>query len=137
MIASILDYLKSDNELIGLLNHKKEHPKITAFEPHDKNSYPYLYIKLTPFNLGVVTDQYTLEVRIVTDDKLLIEYLTKKITDLLHFRNKAGIELNNQVIYHSSYSGSGFYFDEEKKVFEQVLFFATTFKYKKGLSKIE
>lgn len=128
MITSVLDYLKSDDELVELLNHNKSHPKITAYNAHDKNAYPYVVIEsLTPFNMNILKGQYSCKLRIVTENELLVEKLSTKVTNLLHFGNKPGLQINNKTLFHSKHAGSGFLFDEEKNVFEQVLFFAMDF----------
>lgn len=130
MIATVLDYLKSDTELVTMLNHRQEHSKITAYEAFDKYTYPYAIVTLTPSKMGIMTEQSNCEIRIATDDKLLFEDLTRKVKSLLHFGNKPGFQLNNETILHSKHTGGGFLFDEEKHVFEQVLLFNMTFKRK-------
>ncbi|WP_337019948.1 hypothetical protein [Oceanobacillus massiliensis] len=127
-VATVLDYLKMDSELVEMLKHKKEHPKITSYKAFNKDTYPYIIVTLNPFNLSILTGQYRCEVRIVTDDELLVEDLTSKVNSLLHFGNKPGFKLNNQTLLHSSFAGNGFLFDEEKHLFEQVLIYTMTFK---------
>ena len=126
-MASVLDYLKDDAELTTLLNHTKPHPKITAYKAHDKNAYPYVTVKLTPFITGTVTGQYDCEVRVVTDDVLLIEKLTDLVINRLHFGNKPAVQQGNNLIYTSSHNGGTLNIDEEKGIYEQVLFFNIKF----------
>lgn len=128
MLASVLDYLKADDELLTMLDHIKEHPKITAYTAIDKNAYPYITIKLAPFDLDILTGQYRCEIKIITNEEIVLEKLTRKVTDILHFGNRAGSQINNETLFHSSLAGNGFLFDEEKNVFEQTLFFSMTFK---------
>ncbi|UOQ47738.1 hypothetical protein MUN88_17040 [Gracilibacillus caseinilyticus] len=142
MISTILDYLRSDDELVSLLGHTKNKPKITAYEPHDKNDYPYIVVTMNPSNFGIVIDEYRCEIRIVTDDQLLVEPLERRVNQLMNFRNRNAIQLNNETLFHSSFTGSGylFNFDDEgqvnvgdektTKVFEQVLNYTTKFKNK-------
>lgn len=130
-IASVLDYLKSDEKLTTLLNHKRTHPKITAYKAHDKNSYPYIIVKLEPFLTGVVTSQFNCEVRVVTDNELKVENLTQAVIDRLHFANRPTIRQGNNLIYDSSHAGGTLAFDEEKGIFEQVLIFNIKFNNRK------
>lgn len=126
-IASVLDYLKADNKLVSLLNHKQTHPKITAYTAHDKNFYPYVVVKLEPFTTNVVLGQFRCEVRIVTDDVLSIEKLTDTVINRLHFGNRPSVQQGNNLIYTSSHSGGTLHIDEEKGIYEQVLFFNIKF----------
>lgn len=128
MLASVLDYLKRDDELVAMLDHRREYPKITPYTAHDKNAYPYITVKLTPFDLDILTGQYRCELKIVTNDDLMVEKLTRRVTDILHFGTRPGLKINNETLFHSSHAGSGFLFDEEKEVFEQTLFFSMIFK---------
>jgi hypothetical protein len=127
MLLTVLDYLKSDDELTDILNHTLQHPKITAYKAVDKTAYPYIVVTLTPFDIGTVTGQYRAEVRIVTDNHLLVEPLTTKVIDLLHFGNKPAIQIHDKTLFHSTFAGNGFLFDEKENVFEQPLFFSMTF----------
>ncbi|WP_407268966.1 hypothetical protein [Radiobacillus sp. PE A8.2] len=129
MITAVLNYLRSDNELVGMLGHTQGKPRITAYKPEvDLDDYPYIVVTLTPYQMGLATDQYRCEVRIVTDDALKVEKLTKYVTRLLHFRTNPVNNFNNETIYHSRHSGSGFLFDPEEEIFEQALFFIMKFK---------
>lgn len=130
ILPTVLQYLLSDDELKNMLGHSSQHAKITAYKPFDKNAYPYVVVNLTPFDMGKVTNQYRAEVRIVTNKDEEVEKLTTKIDQLLHFGNKLGFKKNNETLFHSTFGGSGFLFDEEKSVFEQVLFYNLTFKRK-------
>ncbi|WP_117161436.1 hypothetical protein [Paraliobacillus sp. X-1268] len=130
MIVTVLNYLKADEELVEMLNHNPEHHKITAYSSFDKNAYSYIVVKLVPVNLDTMIGQYECEVRIVTDDDLLVEPLTTKVNNLLHFGNKAGFQLKNETLFYSTFTGSSFLFDQEKHVFEQVLIFNMKFKRK-------
>lgn len=127
-MASVLDYLKDDNKLTTILNHKKQLPKITAYVPHDKNAYPYVVVKLEPFDTSVLIGQYRCEVRVVTDDVLQVGNLTEAVIDRLHFGNKPSVEQGNSFIYTSTHSGGTLVHDEEKDVFQQVLIFNIKFK---------
>lgn len=129
MIASVLDYLKSDDELVDMLNHTKPHPKITAYKAHDKNAYPYVVVEsITPLTLDILTGQYDCSLRVVTDDNLKVEKLTRKVTDLLQFGTQPPRKINNEMLFHSKLAGNGFLFDKETNVFEQVLNFSMQFK---------
>lgn len=128
MLASVLDYLKADDELVTMLNHTRERPKITAYKPHDRNAYPYIVVTLTPFDLNILTGQYRCELEVVTDDDLLVDVLTRKVTDILHFGTKPAVKVNHETLFHSRFAGNGFLFDQETNVFEQTLFFSMTFK---------
>jgi hypothetical protein len=122
MIKAILDYLKSDVDLVSLLNHTDKFPKITPFEPKDKNNYPYVVVTISPLLMGDV-DQYKCEVRVVTNDQYAVESINKRILKLLHLKNTSGFKTNETIIYHSKHSGSGFLYDSESKVIEQILNF--------------
>lgn len=125
MIQAIYKHLSSDSELISLLGMTD-----TVFKIHyissqfDKNDYPYIIYQVSPYLAGGLIDQYKLELRICVKDELLLESITKKVMDLLHFRPYSkSFMVNNRIIYHSKHSGTGLIYDSELKVFEQVLNF--------------
>lgn len=126
-IASVLDYLKDDSELVTMLDHKRTHPKITAYKSHDKNAYPYVVVKMEPFTVDMVLGQHRCEVRLVTNDTLAVEGLTDQLINRLHFGNQPSVEAGNNLIYNSTHAGGSLVFDEDRNVFEQVLFFNIIF----------
>lgn len=130
MIKTILDYLKSDTILTTLLLHDAKYPKITAYFPFNKENYPYIVVNNTPDQNELAVDRFRCEVRIVTDNELTLETIIERVMYLMHFRNRKSIQINNDTIYHSKHTGSGFLFDEENHVFEQVLFFTLKTKVK-------
>lgn len=127
-IASVLDYLKADTELLTMLGHTKQHPKVTAYKAHDKNAYPYIVVKLEPFSIDTLIGQYRCEVRVVTDDQLMIERLSDRVIDRLHFGNRPPVSQGNNLIYTSSHSGGSLLFDNDRGVFEQPMFFNIKFR---------
>lgn len=130
-IASILNYLKSDNELTAMLNHKQTHPKITAYQAHDKNAYPYIIVKLEPFLTDTLIGQYRCEIRVVTDDKLMIEPITEKVINIMHFGNRPSVEQGDFLILTSEHNGGTLVYDENRGVFEQLIIFNIKFKRKR------
>lgn len=126
-VASVLDYLKDDATLTRLINHKRTHPKVTAYVAHDKNAYPYIMVKLEPFLEGTATSQYRCEVRVATDNVLALEPIVTAVIDRLHFANRPAIKQGNNLIYTSEHSGGTLIVDEENGVFEQLLVFNIKF----------
>lgn len=125
MIKAIYQYLSSDSELKSLLGMTDNVFKIHYISSKfDKNDYPYIVYQISTYLAGDATDQYKLELRICTKDELLLESITKRVMDLLHFRpNSKGFIANGKTIYHSKHSGTGTIYDSDLNVFEQVLNF--------------
>lgn len=130
-IASILDYLKADSELTTMINHKQTHPKITAYTAHDKNAYPFIVVKLEPFITDTLIGQYRCEIRVVTDDVLMIEPITEKVINRLHLLNRPSVKQGDNLILTSTQSGGTLVVDEEKGIYEQLIIFNLKFKRRK------
>lgn len=126
-IVSVLDYLKADDKLTTLLNHTQMKPKISPYTAFDKNDYPYIVVKLEPFDAGVLIGQHRCEIRLVTDDKYKVEELTDLIIKRLHFGNRPSVEQTNNLIYTSSHSGGTLLIHEDEGIFEQILIFNIKF----------
>ncbi|MEC1725852.1 hypothetical protein P9E34_14130 [Schinkia azotoformans] len=125
MIQAIYKHLSSDTELKSLLGMTDNVFKIHYISSqYDKSNYPFIVYQVSPYLAGGLTDQYKLEIRICVKDELLLESITKKVMDLLHFRpySKSFI-VGDKTIYHSKHSGTGLIYDSDLKVFEQVLNF--------------
>jgi len=105
-------------------------PKITPYTAYDKNAYPYVVVKLEPFDTDTLIGQHRCEVRVVTNDDLQIEKLTDLIINRLHFGNRPTIRQGNNLIYTSIHSGGTLLIHEDEGIYEQILIFNIKFNRK-------
>ncbi|WML44088.1 hypothetical protein [Neobacillus sp. PS3-40] len=123
MIKSILNYLLSDTELLNLIAYTDQNKRINPYEPFDKEDYPYIVYEVSPFLASEGTTQYRCDIRVTTQNVLLLESISNRLLFLFH-KKKTGVKINDTTIYSSKHAGgSGIVFYPDFKIFEQTLTF--------------
>lgn len=123
MMDAICWYLKSDDELKGLLGITNENPKIYPFEHADDKDVPYIVYSYSPFLSGEVTTQYRVELRVVSNTLSVAQSIEKAIMRLMHFRRKNGFIHNGWTIFNSSHIGGGMLKNSSTNKYEQFIIF--------------
>ncbi|WP_226087483.1 hypothetical protein [Mesobacillus sp. S13] len=123
MIKTVLNYLLMDQELLNLIGYTHKNKRINPYEPFNKEDYPYIVYEVSPLLAGEGTTQYRLDIRVTTQDVLLLESIANRLLFLFHKKN-TGVKLFDKTIYSSKHAGgSGIVFYPDYRVFEQTLTF--------------
>lgn len=123
MIKAILNYLLSDRELISLIGYTDKNKRINTYEPFNKEDYPCVVYEVSPFLASEGTTQYRCDIRVTTQNVLLLESISNRLLFLFH-KKKTGVKINETTIYTSRHAGgNGIVFYPDYKVFEQTLTF--------------
>lgn len=122
MNSTISRYLKRDEKLKQLVGNK-----IDPFIPSNAKTYPYIVFETSPFLSAEVTNTYRCDIRVLTqggkESLLQCETISKRLTELLHFRNNFKVMVDETPIYHSKHVGGGLIYDDELKIYQQLLIF--------------
>ena len=123
MIKTILKYLLSDQELLNLIGYTDKNKRINPYEPFNNEDYPNIVYEVSPFLASEGTTQYRCDIRVTTQDVLLLESISNRLLFLFH-KKKTGVAINDTTIYASTHAGgSGIVYYPDYKVFEQTLTF--------------
>jgi hypothetical protein len=141
VITTFFQYLTSDEKLSELLNHYPYENKLKIFfmrpqvfnkdQENEKGSfvdYPYVVYNLVPFSHNIVTNEYRVQLTIVTDKEEELSNISNRLVELMDF-SKANVErpsttVNNTVILNSQLmTGGSLFFHESENVFEQINYF--------------
>lgn len=142
VMQSIDEYLNTDSELVSLLDHDPSTQKIKIFRgvpfttptnTQEKDTsriqFPYIVFDSTPFSMDLVKRQYRLKFSIVSDKLYLLENINARLQELLHFRNRKALTINELIIHNSQLvTGGSIFYHEDFKAYEQILYFLLTVK---------
>lgn len=141
MIKTVFHYLNNDETLNSLLGQDVSSGKIKLFNgrPQATNNsqlndngsfidFPYIVYNVVPIGNSNLTQDYRLQLFIVSDDDIQLANVMDRLNDLLDFRlynvKRPSHRVNGDILLHSILQNAGnqTYYEKEK-VFEQNLNF--------------